>query len=36
MDNAEDAYINMGAARFRTVVVVDAQEVEKERTQGLD
>ncbi|QRV76562.1 Zinc-binding dehydrogenase [Ceratobasidium sp. AG-Ba] len=32
---AEDAYTDMGAARFRTVVVVDPEEIQKERDQGL-
>ncbi|KAG8759808.1 hypothetical protein FRC12_009690 [Ceratobasidium sp. 428] len=35
LDKAEDAYTNMGAARFRTVVVVDPEEIEKESAQGL-
>ncbi|KAG9104874.1 hypothetical protein FRC06_006699 [Ceratobasidium sp. 370] len=30
LDKAEDAYTNMGAARFRTVVVLDPEETRKE------
>ncbi|KAG8745730.1 hypothetical protein FRC10_007210 [Ceratobasidium sp. 414] len=35
MDSAEGAYINMSAARFRTVVVVDPGEIQKESARGL-
>ncbi|KAG8720458.1 hypothetical protein FRC08_000184 [Ceratobasidium sp. 394] len=35
LDRAEDAYANMGAARFRTVVAVDPEEIQKESVQGL-
>lgn len=35
LEGAEAAYTNMGSARFRMVVIVDTEEVEKERSQGL-
>ncbi|KAG9126429.1 hypothetical protein FRC07_003489 [Ceratobasidium sp. 392] len=35
LDKAEDAYTNMSAARFRTVVVVDPEEIQKESARGL-
>lgn len=36
MDGAEDAFTNMGAARFRTIVVVDAEAIDQERAEGFE